>query len=70
MYQETIGGFSSQIKLLKEIVSSAFVGISISEQELIKVRYKVNENLKNNEMYYIYNYEYKKLNYLNKRRVL
>lgn len=71
LYQETIGGFSSQIKLLKEIVSSAFVGISISEQELIKVRYKVNEkNLKNNEMYYIYNYEYKKLNYLNKRRVL
>lgn len=62
LYQETIGGFSSQIKLLKEIVSSAFVGISISEQELIKVRYKVNEkNLKNNEMYYIYNYEYKKI---------
>ena len=43
LYQETIGGISSQARLLKEIVNNAFVGMSISEQDLIKVRYNSNE---------------------------
>ena len=62
LYQETIGGISSQARLLKEIVNNAFVGMSISEQDLIKVRYNSNEKiLKRNEMYYICDYEYKRI---------
>ena len=36
--------------------------MSISEQDLIKVRYNSNEKiLKRNEMYYICDYEYKRI---------
>lgn len=62
LYQDTIGGFKAEAKLLKEIVSEAFIGMSISEQDLIKVKYNSNEPiLKHKEMYNISEYSYKRI---------
>lgn len=62
LYQDTIGGFKTEAKLLKEIVSEAFIGMSISEQDLIKVKYNSNEPiLKHKEMYNISEYSYKRI---------
>ncbi|PHK48482.1 type VII secretion protein EssC [Staphylococcus edaphicus] len=62
LYQDTIGGFKTEAKLLKEIVSEAFIGMSISEQDLIKVKYNSNEPiLKRKEMYNISEYSYKRI---------
>ena len=56
-------------KMLTRAVSQAVIAHKISEQEFIKVRDQYREpELKTNEMFFVNNQEYKKLNLLRSKQ--